>query len=127
MFKIVNQNYDILSERVILLTTFKQQQKDVSSNSCFGNIENIPLEGIFYSHPQLVISKFFRFCQVLIKIFRNLDDFSLYCASLVCKKWNELIKTEISENEWKSFVNKRWILYKPAINISCWKNIYSQL
>lgn len=77
---------------------------------------------------KITINKtFLLFIVVLIKIFRNLDDLSLWSVSLVNRKWNQLIKNEINQDEWKSYVSKRWILYKPAINVSCWQNIYTQL
>jgi hypothetical protein len=65
--------------------------------------------------------------EILLKIFRNLDDLSLWVVSQVCKRWSELIQNEVNDTTWKEFVFKRWYLYKPNVKITNWKQIYTQL
>ena len=65
--------------------------------------------------------------EVLIKIFAHLDDLSLWNASVVCNKWNELILAEVDDNQWQSHVLKRWSLFNPKVNVACWHDMYSQL
>lgn len=65
--------------------------------------------------------------EVLIKIFAHLDDLSLWNASVVCNKWNELILAEVDDNQWQSHVLKRWSLFNPKVNVVCWHDMYSQL
>jgi len=101
----MNASNLILNERLIALSTKHEiDLKPVSSDL----IESLPTE-------------------VLLGIFRNLDDLSLWSVSLTCKRWYELIRREINQSKWKSFISSRWILFKPSVEIKCYQTLYSQL
>lgn len=79
--------------------------------------KDIVKEGVLDSLPN----------EILLKIFRNLDDLTLWAVSKVCKRWLELIQNEVNDSTWKEFVFKRWYLFKPSVKITNWKQIYTQL
>jgi ubiquitin-conjugating enzyme E2 D/E len=99
-----NKKPSPLSEQISSLTVYRDNNKCVD----YDLFESLPNE-------------------VLLCIFRNLDDLSLWSVSAVCKKWHELIKQEISQAEWKSFITKRWVLFKSAIQVKCYQTLFSQL
>lgn len=65
--------------------------------------------------------------EVLLKIFLNLDDLSLWSVSQVCKRWSKLITQEIKDHQWRHFINERWIFCKPQANVESHHELYSQL
>ena len=126
----LNNKQDPLAERILALSvTTSREFRQLSSNV----IESLPTEGNLIRYPtdrRLNNSELIhRLClfQVLLTIFRNLDDLALWSVSLVCKRWYQLICQEISQNQWKSFIRKRWFLYKPSVKINCYQTLYSQL
>ena len=100
-----NSSKIFLNERLIALSTKSEiDNKPVSADL----IESLPTE-------------------VLLSIFRNLDDLSLWSVSLTCKRWFKLISQEINQTKWLKFITNRWILFKPAVEIKCYQELYSQL
>ena len=64
---------------------------------------------------------------MLLIIFSYLDDLSLWSISQVSKQWCAVINSVVNQSQWKSFVSKRWILYRPSIKIPCYHALYTQL
>ncbi|GFN97541.1 ubiquitin-conjugating enzyme e2 d2 [Plakobranchus ocellatus] len=64
---------------------------------------------------------------VLLLVFKNLDDISIWVASNVCTRWRQILDAEISQSQWKHFVQRRWPLFRPQYKFRCWKTIYTQL
>ena len=103
--KNLNSSNQLLNERLLALSTPNETNiKPVDSYL----IESLPTE-------------------VLLSIFRNLDDLSLWSVSLTCKRWYELIRQEVNQMKWKTFITNRWILFKPSVEIKCYQTLYSQL
>lgn len=68
-----------------------------------------------------------RIILVLWNIFRKLDDLSIWSVSRVCKRWHELVRQEINDDEWRMFICNRWIFFRPAVKIRNHQALYSQL
>ncbi|CAG0906561.1 unnamed protein product [Darwinula stevensoni] len=49
--------------------------------------------------------------ELLGKIFSRLDDVSLACASLVCRRWSDILSKEERESEWHRNTHGRWPLF----------------
>ncbi|RUS81105.1 hypothetical protein EGW08_011145 [Elysia chlorotica] len=94
---------DRLAERLAALTTPRE-----SDNSARNLMESLPPE-------------------VLLLVFKNLDDISIWVASNVCTRWRQILEAEISQSQWKHFVQRRWPLFRPQYKFRCWKKIYTQL
>jgi ubiquitin-conjugating enzyme E2 D/E len=65
--------------------------------------------------------------EVLLALFRYLDDVSLYRVTNVCVRWRNIIRAELSENAWQRFINTRWPLFQPQYHVTSWKTIYTKL
>ncbi|ESO89748.1 hypothetical protein LOTGIDRAFT_124502, partial [Lottia gigantea] len=65
--------------------------------------------------------------EVLLVVFKHLDDISLYTAGNVCTRWRQILDGETSEKEWKHFIQLRWPLFLPQNPVKCWKTIYTNL
>ncbi|KAK2147841.1 hypothetical protein LSH36_532g06041 [Paralvinella palmiformis] len=80
------------------------------------HLEKLP-EGLIDSLPS----------EVLLVVFRYLDDISLWTAHNVCSRWRSLLDAEMADIEWKRFIKLRWPLFKPEYDVQCWKTLYSKL
>jgi len=65
--------------------------------------------------------------EVLIAIFRHLDDLSLWIAMQVCRRWEQLIIDEYSDQKWKTAINQRWPLFEPLVSPKSWRLVYFRL
>ncbi|ESO90584.1 hypothetical protein LOTGIDRAFT_176806, partial [Lottia gigantea] len=100
---VVNHKPDKLAERLTSLTIARDRG-------------NVP-EGLVDSLPP----------EVLLVVFKHLDDISLYTAGNVCTRWRQILDGETSEKEWKHFIQLRWPLFLPQNPVKCWKTIYTNL
>lgn len=94
---------DLLAQQIIFLTT-PRQSDDLSP----GMVECLPAE-------------------VLFTVFSYLDDLSLCCVGNVCKRWRNLLKTQVSDDTWREYTLKRWPLFKPLVTTGNWFKLYSRL
>jgi len=94
---------DRLAERINALTTPREK-------------DTVP-EGLIDSLPP----------EVLLLVFKNLDDISKWVASNVCSRWQQILEGEITQAQWMQFIRRRWPLFQPQLKVRCWKTIYSQL
>lgn len=95
---------DRLGERIIALSNARDFTSDV-------------YEGLVYSIPP----------EVLLHIFKYLDDISLWTLSNVCKRWKYLIDHAFSDLIWSNYINARWPLFKNEVYVSSWKETYTRL
>ena len=65
--------------------------------------------------------------EVLMHIFSFLDDISLYAVGNVCRRWHQLLVSQTTSEQWKTYTRRRWPLYKPLCPVSDWFAIYSHL
>ncbi|KAK0045836.1 SUMO-conjugating enzyme UBC9 [Biomphalaria pfeifferi] len=65
--------------------------------------------------------------EVLLLVFKNLDDISLWVAGNVCTRWRQILDGEITQSKWKHFIQLRWPLFQLQYKVHCWKTIYTQL
>lgn len=65
--------------------------------------------------------------EVLSLIFCRLDDLSLWHSSQVCRRWNQILESELNEEDWAAFIKRRWPLFKAHHRVQCWKNLYSRM
>ncbi|XP_050397716.1 (E3-independent) E2 ubiquitin-conjugating enzyme UBE2O [Patella vulgata] len=100
---IVSHKADKLAERLTCLTVARDRG-------------NVP-EGLIDSLPP----------EVLLVVFKHLDDISLWTAGNVCRRWRQILDGETSEEEWKHFIQLRWPLFMPQYKVKCWKIIYTNL
>lgn len=96
---------DKLTERISSLTIARDSEK-----------ECIP-EGLVDSLPP----------EVLLVVFRHLDDISRWMAGNVCSRWWQILDAETTQTQWQHFISLRWPLFKPNYKVKCWKTIYSKL
>lgn len=52
--------------------------------------------------------------EVLLAIFKHLDDVSLWHVSKVCRRWRTILEANIPPAMWLRYVHERWPLYEPA-------------
>ncbi|KAK6630839.1 hypothetical protein RUM44_003009 [Polyplax serrata] len=97
------QKVDLLAQQIMYLTT-PRNSDDVSP----GIVQCLPPE-------------------VLFAVFSYLDDLSLYRVGKVCKRWRNLLKTQISDDTWKEYTLKRWPLFKPIVATGNWFKLYTRL
>ncbi|CAH0391214.1 unnamed protein product [Bemisia tabaci] len=64
--------------------------------------------------------------EVLLAVFSFLDDMSLWSVGFVCKRWHNLLRSHVPLESWKTYVKRRFPLYKPICNIYDWFQVYSQ-
>lgn len=98
-------NVDKLTERVALLSGPRDYSMD-----------NIP-SGLFDTLPP----------EVMVAVFRYLDDISLFNAGQVCTRWHHILNAESSQEEWETYVYQRWPLYRPQFKVQNWKMVYTKL
>ncbi|XP_041376583.1 uncharacterized protein LOC121389041 [Gigantopelta aegis] len=65
--------------------------------------------------------------EVLLVVFKHLDDISLWTAGNVCARWRQILDGETNESKWKHFICLRWPLFRPQYQVKCWKTIYTKL
>lgn len=96
---------DRLAERVNCLSHARDYRQDSTPE---GLIDSLPTE-------------------VLLAVFHYLDDISLWQATKVCSRWQNILNAELSEDQWKEFVDRRWPLFQPQYSVTCWKVVYSTM
>ncbi|CAG0893830.1 unnamed protein product [Darwinula stevensoni] len=52
--------------------------------------------------------------ELLGKVFSHLDDVSLACASLVCRRWSNILSDAAWMCEWHRNTHDRWPLFRPS-------------
>lgn len=95
--------------------------------------QELPPEGllyfIIYTFIILVYIIMFiilSYLTVLLTVFSYLDDFSLWCVSKVCTRWNQLLRSHIPQT-WRRFVVNCWPLYQPLKPVDDWLSVSSAL
>ncbi|XP_025424331.1 uncharacterized protein LOC112693454 isoform X2 [Sipha flava] len=64
--------------------------------------------------------------EVLLTVFSYLDDFSLWCVSKVCTRWEQLLRSHIPQT-WRRLVDSCWPLYEPLKPVDDWHFAISAL
>lgn len=59
-------------------------------------------------------------------VFSYLDDFSLWCVSKVCTRWEQLLRSHIPQT-WRRLVDSCWPLYEPLRPVDDWHFAISAL
>ncbi|KAF4520509.1 hypothetical protein B566_EDAN004819 [Ephemera danica] len=67
------------------------------------------------------------FMDLLLVVFRYLDDMSLCAASSVCRRWQRLLEAHITNEQWQTYTLSRWPLFRPLHNVKNWWLCYKQL
>ena len=80
-----------------------------------------------YNESLLYYEAFFVVIAVLLVVFKNLDDISLWTAGMVCPRWQQLLQAETSESQWREYIKLRWPLFNPQYKVKNWKTIYTKL
>ncbi|XP_063416868.1 uncharacterized protein LOC134699107 [Mytilus trossulus] len=101
--KSLNHKTDKLAERITSLTTPREPG-------------SVP-EGLVDSMPP----------EVLLVVFKYLDDISLWTAGQVCSRWRQILEGETTELQWREFCKLRWPLFYPQYRVKDWKTIYTKL
>ncbi|CAH1798778.1 unnamed protein product, partial [Owenia fusiformis] len=96
---------DKLVDRIKSLTVYQEQ------NKC-----NVP-DGLVDSIPP----------EVLLSVFKYLDDISLWTAGNVCSRWRQLLSGETTDEKWQHFISLRWPLFRPFYKVTSWKSVYTKL
>ncbi|XP_063239047.1 uncharacterized protein LOC134540316 [Bacillus rossius redtenbacheri] len=65
--------------------------------------------------------------EVLLVVFSYLDDLSLWSVGNVCRRWNRLLRTHVSAEQWRGYTNNRWPLFRPLCFVRDWFKVYTQL
>ena len=99
---------DTLKERIALLSMPVEYESNLNSNLPNEMVQALPNE-------------------VLMLIFSFLDDISLYAVGNVCRRWHQLLVSQTTSEQWKTYTRRRWPLYKPLCPVSDWFAIYSHL
>ncbi|XP_060569349.1 uncharacterized protein LOC132727783 [Ruditapes philippinarum] len=99
----VSHKMDKLAERIGMLTLPRER-------------DHVP-EGLVDSLPP----------EVLLVVFKYLDDISLWTAGMVCPRWQQLLQGETNDSKWREFTKLRWPLFNPHYKVKKWKTIYTKL
>jgi len=83
--------------------------------------------GIFWVLYDLEIHCSVLCIAVLLAVFHYLDDISLWQATRVCLRWQNILNAELCEDQWKKFIDRRWPLFQPQYSVACWKIVYSKM
>jgi len=65
--------------------------------------------------------------EVLMGIFKFLDDISLFAVGHVCRRWHQLLASQTTPEQWFVYTRRRWPLFSPMIYITDWFATYSAL
>nr|CAD7257356.1 unnamed protein product [Timema shepardi] len=65
--------------------------------------------------------------EVLLVVFSNLDDISLWSVGNVCKRWRQMLHTYVTPEQWRLYTNKRWPLFRPLCIMQDWFKVYTKL
>lgn len=57
---------------------------------------------------------------MLLTVFSYLDEFSLWCVSKVCTRWDQLLRSHTPQTTWRKLAQKCWPLYEPLIQVDDW-------
>jgi len=63
---------------------------------------------------------FLLFVIVLLTVFSYLDEFSLWCVSKVCTRWDQLLRSHTPQTTWRKLAQKCWPLYEPLKQVDDW-------
>lgn len=64
---------------------------------------------------------------VLLQVFSHLDDISLWSASKVCKRWQQLVAECVTNDQWNQFTFRRWPLFRPNYAVAEWAGVFANL
>jgi hypothetical protein len=65
--------------------------------------------------------------EVLMMIFSFLDEISLFSVGNVCRRWNQILTSQTTQDQWFDYTRRRWPLFSPMILINDWFSTYSAL
>ncbi|CAK1550685.1 unnamed protein product [Leptosia nina] len=65
--------------------------------------------------------------EVLLCIFRYLDDMSLCACACVCTRWQRLVRARVPLPRWAAFAAARWPLFRPMFTDFDWQRKYQSL
>lgn len=65
--------------------------------------------------------------EVLMVIFSFLDDISLYAVGNVCRRWQQLLVSQTTPEQWLVYTRRRWPLFRPMMFVNDWFSTYSTL
>ncbi|CAH4030564.1 uncharacterized protein LOC123712740 [Pieris brassicae] len=65
--------------------------------------------------------------EVLLCIFRYLDDMSLCACACVCTRWQRLVRARVPLPRWATFTAARWPLFRPMFTDFDWQRKYQSL
>ncbi|XP_076066057.1 modifier of rpr and grim, ubiquitously expressed [Oratosquilla oratoria] len=65
--------------------------------------------------------------EVLMLVFRLLDDMTLWCVGRVCRRWQQLLQSCTTDEDWHIYTRKRWPLFRPLYRVDYWEPIYTKL
>ncbi|XP_050352538.1 uncharacterized protein LOC126774925 [Nymphalis io] len=65
--------------------------------------------------------------EVLLCIFRYLDDLSLCACACVCVRWRRLVVARVPPPRWAAFAARRWPLFRPLLANIDWQKKYQSL
>lgn len=65
--------------------------------------------------------------EVLLVIFCHLDDISLYAVGNTCTQWRRLLMSNSAQSQWQGFTRRRWPLFDPLAQVTCWFTKFSAL
>ncbi|CAL8085869.1 unnamed protein product [Calicophoron daubneyi] len=65
--------------------------------------------------------------EILLHIFQNLDDISLWTLRQASTRCRQVIDEEVADQQWAEFVRLRWPLFTPHYRIPSWRLLYLNL
>lgn len=79
------------------------------------HFQELPPEGMYFQYFFLmkIVLICIMFVTVLLTVFSYLDDFSLWCVSKVCTRWDQLLRSHIPQTRWRRLTLTCWPLYDP--------------
>ncbi|KAF5398576.1 Ubiquitin conjugating enzyme morgue [Paragonimus heterotremus] len=112
------------SRSQVRLCPLRQQQQQLHAVS---NPTTKSISGSLHNGQQVFPSLDDLPTEILLHIFRHLDDISLWTLRQVSPRCRQVVDEEISDQDWFEYVQLRWPLFTPHVRITSWRQLYLNL
>lgn len=65
--------------------------------------------------------------EVWMLVFNFLDDMTLWAVGQVCRRWSQLVRRYVPEDQWRLYTSRRWPLFSNLYKEVPWQRVYTKL
>lgn len=66
-------------------------------------------------------------CELLVTIFSFCSDVALWSLYQTAPRFRAVIDAEVSDDQWRRYVQYRWPLFRPRVAVKFWRTLYGRL